>query len=91
MSATINVAQPGSFVVAVNSYGNTSAPAGMTKLGGTDPLSRAYQENVSAGSFTADFGAGNVTSVASFSAIPEPSAVLLGSLGGLLLLRRRRG
>ena len=26
-----------------------------------------------------------------FTAIPEPSAALLGSLGGLLLLRRRRG
>jgi hypothetical protein len=90
VSATINVAQAGSFVAAVNSYGNLAAPSGMTELGTTDPLTRASQLNVAAGSFTANFGGGNVTSVASFAPIPEPSAALLGSLGLLALLRRRR-
>ncbi len=40
---------------------------------------------------TADFGAGNVNGfVSQFAVIPEPSAALLGSLGLLALLRRRR-
>lgn len=88
-SATITVAQAGSFVVAVNSYGTNTA-TGMTALGSNN-LSRAYQSNVGAGSFTADFGGGNVTSVASFSVIPEPSSFgLIGLTGALLLIRRRR-
>ena len=90
VSATINVAQAGSFVAAVNSYGSFNPSAGMTELGGADPLTRASQLNVAAGSFTATFTGGNVTSVASFAPIPEPSAALLGGLGMLALLRRRR-
>jgi len=40
---------------------------------------------------TADFGSGNVTGYTSqFTVVPEPSAVLLGALGFLALLRRRR-
>ena len=88
-SATITVAQAGSFVAAVNSYGNLSAPTGMTEISGADTLNRAYQINVPAGSYTANFGGGNVTSLVSF-AVPEPSTALLGGLGMLLLLRRRR-
>jgi len=89
-SATINLAQSGSFVVALNSYGSFNPSAGMTELGGADPLTRAYQLDVNAGSFTAAFTGGNVTAVASFAPIPESSAALLGCISLFVLLRRRR-
>ena len=42
-------------------------------------------------SMTADFGSGNVNGfVTQFTVIPEPSVTLLGGLGALALLRRRR-
>lgn len=53
-----------------------------------------YSNNVAAGtasySFTDSNASGGHVIAAEFTAIPEPSAALLGMLGGLLLLRRRR-
>ncbi len=47
--------------------------------------------NVSTVADTADFGNGDISGyVTQFSVVPEPTAALLGSLGMLLLLRRRR-
>ena len=40
--------------------------------------------------FTADIGAGNVGAFSTVSLVPEPSVTLLGVLGCLALLRRRR-
>jgi MYXO-CTERM domain-containing protein len=46
---------------------------------------------VSTVSQTANFGAGDVNGyVTQFTAVPEPRAALLGGLGLLALLRRRR-
>lgn len=47
--------------------------------------------NVATVSQTADFGAGNISGyVTQFTVIPEPRTALLGCIGVLLLLRRRR-
>ena len=42
------------------------------------------------GSFSVGLADGNTNLVVNFTAVPEPGAALLGGLGTLLLLRRRR-
>jgi hypothetical protein len=52
-----------------------------------------YNDTVPGGNFGADAVAGgqtNFVTLTAFTVIPEPSAALLGGLGVLLLLRRRR-
>jgi hypothetical protein len=77
-SATTTVGQSGSFVAAVNLYG--ANPTGTLTSLGSDNLARGYELAVDAGSYTATFSGGNITSVASFAPIPEPSSALLISL-----------
>ena len=89
-SSTITLAEPDSFVAAVNAFGTSNPPASLTNLGGDTNLGRGYGLIADAGSYTATFTGGDVTSVASFSAIPEPSSAALLGLGGLALIFRRR-
>lgn len=56
-----------------------------------DLYSGPYNFSVATVSQTANFGSGNVSGyVTQFTAIPEPRVALLGCIGILLLLRRRR-
>lgn len=101
-STTLTTTAANSFVLAAATVSGTTIPVAQSPLTGgeaiTNPyngsaqtsISTGYQTVASAGSITPTFDIGNTTVAAEFTVIPEPSTALLGSLGMLALLRRRR-
>ncbi len=101
-SVSLTTTAANSWVIAAyaDNSGNATADAPMTQvLGGLDVGSAGgasgYQEIATIGTNNFSFShvgglSRPVTIAAEFTAIPEPSTALLGALGGLCLLHRRR-
>lgn len=103
LSIDINVPDAGSFVVA--GYNNSAGSGGANVVSpltvlhdgdfGSLQAAFAYEADVAAGNQTYDFTTGATTSTASsaavaFNTVPEPRAAVLGGLGLLAMLRRRK-
>jgi MYXO-CTERM domain-containing protein len=91
VSSIYNNGATGGLTVSAPS-GSTALMSGATGSGGGFQYGAAYWLNQPATQTTYTFTGGTRDSmaIASFAAIPEPSAALLGGLGLLALLRRRR-
>ena len=98
-SVTIATTGLDSIVVAVgtNNQGTSNAPNPDSPLNliaridsGSSAHGSGYQLVPTVTSVSPSFSGGLITTAVEFTAIPEPSAALLGGLGALLLMRRRR-
>jgi hypothetical protein len=96
-STSITTTVPSQFVMAAGMNNGSTAPTAVSPLTqlfsgdtGSSVGAAGYQFAASAGTVTPTFTGANGVIAASFLPVPEPRAALLGSLGILALLRRRR-
>lgn len=95
-STTISTTAAGDFVMGAGMANGTTVTATSPLIQlfsgdtGSSTGASGYRLLSSTASTTTSFSGATGVAAASFTAIPEPSAALLGAIGSLLLLRRRR-
>jgi fibronectin-binding autotransporter adhesin len=83
------ISYSGSWNGGLFNYGGTLADDSSIAFSGMNWLFN-YNDTVAGGNFTSDLTGTNFVTMTATSVIPEPRAALLGGLGLLMLLRRRR-